>query len=203
MRHFENCVPLLFIIACAVLVGYGGPSSAQYRQRHSPSIQEACPQGRAIRAKKNYPSSMTDCEVLDADTVAENRMLQRAPLANPKTVTPAQAGPPVRVFSTRQVDAIRMTTMSALAGEYCQEIIENGEGGRELIDAGIQYADFNTPEYKRIGRDAKVQLATINSAARCGEIWRVLGPGGSYGRDLVRLRRPSDPPYKRNPLRQD
>lgn len=109
---------------------------------------------------------------------------------------------PVRTFSTRQVEAIRMTEFSALTGEYCQEIIENGGAGRELIDAGIELSDFGSPD-ERIRRDARATLAAMYSAGRCGEIWRVLGPGGSYGRELVRLRRPSDPPYKWNPLREN
>jgi hypothetical protein len=36
--------------------------------------------------------------------------------------------------------------------------------------------------------DVKVQFAAISPAGRCGKIWRVLGPGGSYGHELVRLR---------------
>jgi hypothetical protein len=44
---------------------------------------DECPQGRQIRTQKSYPSTMTDCEVLDADTAAENQKLQRRPAGAP------------------------------------------------------------------------------------------------------------------------
>jgi hypothetical protein len=47
---------------------------------------EDCPQGRRIRVQKAYPLSMSDCEVLDADTAAENQKLRRSPAA---AVSPA------------------------------------------------------------------------------------------------------------------
>jgi hypothetical protein len=40
---------------------------------------EDCPQGRRIRVQKVYPLSMSDCEVLDVDTAAENQKLRRIP----------------------------------------------------------------------------------------------------------------------------
>ena len=64
-----------------------------------------------------------------------------------------------------------------------------------LIDAGIETSDFETPEYQRIKRDARAEVAAINPAGRCGEVWRVFGPRGSFGRQLVRLRRPFDGPF--------
>jgi hypothetical protein len=42
---------------------------------------EDCPQGRQIRAQKSYSNSISDCEVLDADTAIEDRKLQRNPTA--------------------------------------------------------------------------------------------------------------------------
>jgi hypothetical protein len=45
-------------------------------------------------------------------------------------------------------------------------------------------------------RDAKAAVVAILRAGRCGEMWRVFGPGGSYGRQLVRMRRPSDAPFR-------
>jgi hypothetical protein len=41
--------------------------------------QEECPQGRQIRAQKAYPSTMNDCEVLDADTTAQNKRATQRP----------------------------------------------------------------------------------------------------------------------------
>ena len=66
------------------------PVAAQYPQfRHGgpPPIQEECPQGRQIRAQKAYPSTMTDCQVLDEDTRLENQKSRQAAPA------PAPAAP--------------------------------------------------------------------------------------------------------------
>jgi hypothetical protein len=82
------------------------PAAAQSPQYRRPApAQEECPQGRQIRAQKAYPSTMTDCEVLDADTAAENRRLARpapqprapgqAPLAPPPTANQAASGTPM------------------------------------------------------------------------------------------------------------
>jgi hypothetical protein len=60
---------------------------ARRPQRYLPQ-QDECPQGRQIRAQKGYPSTMTDCEVLDADTAAENQKLRRGPGANPTAQQP-------------------------------------------------------------------------------------------------------------------
>jgi hypothetical protein len=62
----------------AALLSAGSPSLAQ-NVRRAPLPQEECPQGRQIRAQKPYPPTMTDCEVLDADTASENQKLQRKP----------------------------------------------------------------------------------------------------------------------------
>ena len=44
-------------------------------------LGEDCPQGRQIRVQKSYPPSMSDCDVLDADTARENQRIQRRPSA--------------------------------------------------------------------------------------------------------------------------
>jgi len=107
-------------------------------------------------------------------------------------LSPANA----RTFSARQIEAIRMTTIAGLAGDYCLEIVGAAyELGGVLIDAGIETSDFGTPEYERIRRDAKAALDSEPNASRCGGLWNLFGPGGSYGRQLVRRRRPDDPPY--------
>jgi hypothetical protein len=104
--------------------------------------------------------------------------------------------PAVRTFSARQIEAIRMTTIAGLAGDYCLEIVGADYAlGQELINAGIEVSDFGTPEYERIRRDAKAALDSEPNASRCGGLWNLFGPGGSYGRELVRRRRPNDPPY--------
>lgn len=102
---------------------------------------------------------------------------------------------PARTFSARQIEAIKMTTIAGVAGDYCLEIVGASSVGKELIDVGIELSDFGSPEYERIRRDAKAILDNEPDASRCGTIWNVLGPGGSYGHELVRRRRPYDPPY--------
>jgi hypothetical protein len=65
--------------------------SPQYRRGGPPPTLEECPQGRQIRAQKAYPSMMTDCEVLDADTAAQNNQLRQravAPAAQPMRNAP-------------------------------------------------------------------------------------------------------------------
>ena len=117
--------------------------------------------------------------------------------------SPSQPAPPplpsqttqARTFSARQIEAIKMTTIAGVAGDYCLEIVGSANAGKELIDVGIELSDFGSPEYERIRRDAKATLDNEPNASRCGTIWNVLGPGGSYGRELVRRRRPDDPPY--------
>jgi len=80
--------------------------SPQYRQQAQP--QEECPQGRQIRARKAYPASMTDCEVLDADTAAENQKLQRKP-------NPAIAQQPVRPPAPKPVVPATAATVTPVA----------------------------------------------------------------------------------------
>jgi hypothetical protein len=87
------------------------PAEAQSPEYRRPAQQDQCPQGRQIRAQKVYPSTMTDCEVLDADTAAENQRLQRRPVPSvarqaPKapvgaapTTAPAVPTSPVAVTS--------------------------------------------------------------------------------------------------------
>ena len=102
---------------------------------------------------------------------------------------------PARAFSARQIEAIKMTTIAGMAGDYCLEIVGSASAGKELIDVGIELSDFGSPEYERIKREAKAILDNEPNASRCGTIWNVLGRDGSYGRELVRRRRPDDPPY--------
>jgi hypothetical protein len=178
----------LFITSVSVFV-HQGEAIAQYRSGNAPVMQESCPQGREIRARKHYSSTMTDCEVLDADTMAENQNTQRPILRSP-TVSPAAAmQTSVRAYSTRMINAIRMAAISDKAADYCPDIVQNGEAGQDLFEAGFQISDLENPEYQRIRQDAKNQLGAIDSSVRCTEIWRLLGPRGSYGRQLVTLKK--------------
>jgi hypothetical protein len=65
----------VFFVFLIFSLAPGAAQSPQYRRLAPP--QEECPQGRQIRTQKGYPSTMTDCEVLDADTAAENQKLPR------------------------------------------------------------------------------------------------------------------------------
>jgi Superinfection immunity protein len=80
-------------------------ANAQYQNRRSqpPPDQEECPQGRQIRAHKAYPSTMTDCQVLDADTAAANSHLHQR-TASP----PAATAPPSVSRSLSQVQIGRL-----------------------------------------------------------------------------------------------
>jgi hypothetical protein len=78
----------------AAIVMAGSPSFAQSVGR-ARSPQEECPQGRQIRAQKSYPSTMTDCQILYADTAAENQRLRRGPATNPTAQQPIVPAPAV------------------------------------------------------------------------------------------------------------
>jgi hypothetical protein len=95
-------ITALMLIACTVMAG--APSFAQDGRRARYPAREECPQGRQIRAQRAYPSTMTDCQVLDADTAAENQKLRRRPgavlvaqqpakLPAPKPATPVAVAP--------------------------------------------------------------------------------------------------------------
>jgi hypothetical protein len=85
------------------------PAEAQYSQyRHPTVVQEECPQGRQIRAQKPYPASMTDCQVLDADTAAQNSQFrQRAAASAPSSPPATQPGPPApRSLNQEQISRL-------------------------------------------------------------------------------------------------
>lgn len=72
------------VFALAIfIVTIASAQGQYYQQRRAYPVAEECPQGRQIRAQKPYPSTMTDCEVLDADTAAENQKLRRKPSPPP------------------------------------------------------------------------------------------------------------------------
>jgi hypothetical protein len=77
----------------AAIVMAGSPSFAQ-SVRRAPFPQEECPQGRQLRAQRAFPSTMTDCEVLDADTAAKNQRLRHG-TTNPADQQPVVSQPAV------------------------------------------------------------------------------------------------------------
>jgi hypothetical protein len=90
-----RCTARLFFVLLIFSLAPAAAQSPRY-QRAMPA-QEECPQGRQIRAQKPYPASMTDCQVLDADTAAQNSQLRQraivqAPPSQPVT-QPASPAP--------------------------------------------------------------------------------------------------------------
>jgi hypothetical protein len=92
------------------------PAGAQYAPDYRRGVQssEECPQGRQLRAQKGYPSTMTDCEVLDADTQSENQRLynlrsqrrsQPPTPANPSAPAPTAATEPPKIdYAKKRID---------------------------------------------------------------------------------------------------
>lgn len=71
--------PVKWLLSTVLVILMANSSSAQTRR----PVQEECPQGRDIRATKRYPATMSDCEVLDAETAKDNKARPLAPTANP------------------------------------------------------------------------------------------------------------------------
>jgi hypothetical protein len=94
--RYASVIFILLIVSIA-------PATAQYpqyRRGGPPPVQEECPQARQIRAQKAYPPTMTDCEVLDADTAAQNNQLRQRAVAPPVA---QQITSPPRSFSQEQI----------------------------------------------------------------------------------------------------
>jgi hypothetical protein len=203
----------LLLATAAVIALASGAARAQQMPRPEQQwtdyckefSEEACARIRNVVEAKVTPSY---CKLGFAvvPTALSNEQLRICYVMPPlrTAAAPAQSQPrplpsqttPVRTFSARQIEAIRMTTIAGLARDYCLEIVGVDYAlGQELINAGIEVSDFGTPEYERIRRDAKDALDSEPNASRCGGLWNLFGPGGSYGRELVRRRRPNDPPY--------
>lgn len=121
-------------ISLFVFFIFSMPATAQYHYRRfgapmaiAPQYQAApaqddCPQGREIRAQKSYPTSMTDCQVLDADTAAQNNQIrQRRVVESSPPVAPAmQPAPPApRTLNQEQIRRLldQHNEASAVPGE--------------------------------------------------------------------------------------
>lgn len=103
MRWLAGAIFVLFVFELT-------QASAQYPQYRRPGQpQEECPQGRQIRAQKAYPATMTDCEVLDADTAAENQK-QRGGTARAPQPPPPQtpAAPKIDLVKQRVEGDLKM-----------------------------------------------------------------------------------------------
>jgi hypothetical protein len=79
-----------------------------------------------------------------------------------------------------------------MANKHCPELETIDLAlGDDLIAAGIDLPDFDAPDFKRVRRDAEVQLHSQfdrNPAAFCAGLWKTFGAGGSYGRQMVKRR---------------
>jgi hypothetical protein len=194
----------LLLATVAVITLASGPTRAQQVPRTEPQwtdyckdfSEEACARMRRVVEAKVTPGYCKPGASLSNEQLRICHVMPPLKAA----ATPAPQSPSgqttAHIFSARQIEVIRMTTIGGLAGDYCLDIVGAAyELGQELIKAGIELSDFGSPEYERIRHDAMATLDNEPNASRCGTIWNVLGPGGSYGRELVRRRRPDDPPY--------
>jgi TPR repeat protein len=83
-----------FLVGLFIFFAFSSLGAFAQNGRRAPDpIQDECPQGRQIRQQKAYPSTMSDCEVLDADTSAENQKLQRGPVAGTAPRAPLATTP--------------------------------------------------------------------------------------------------------------
>jgi Superinfection immunity protein len=128
------------------------PAKAQSPQYRRPApAPEECPQGRQIRAQKSYPTAMTDCEVLDADTTTENQKLQR-PQASPATRQLPKA-PLALVAAPAQSRAmnypeVAMSSCTALLSAF---------GTPAFGDMGLAIIDFVNTRTDQLGSGANVE----------------------------------------------
>jgi hypothetical protein len=112
-------------------------------------LGEDCPQGRQIRTQKSYPSSMSDCEVLDADTAIENRKLPRTPTA--------AAPPPNRAPSTNRIEVTKTQAVlydedpNSRGQQYIGSVVWRTEQVKANVgqtkDTAVR-ADIDIPERK-------------------------------------------------------
>jgi hypothetical protein len=96
------------LLIASAMVALTSPAFSQGYNAAPRAGQDECPQGRALRAKKTFPPAMTDCEVLDADTSAENRKLQRRvapPAVTARPTAPPAATPPAPIIAATPVPA--------------------------------------------------------------------------------------------------
>jgi hypothetical protein len=130
-----------FAAGMLAVVVAASPSFAQDRRYGPYPEQEECPQGREIRAKKFYPTTMTDCQVLDADTAAENRKLKQRPVAAPAT-PPA---PAVKQEDHRQFtasEASDLETQSLIQKEIVlNDACRGGSGDEEATQKSCAERD--------------------------------------------------------------
>ena len=116
MRRIAGVLFIFLIFSLA-------PVAAQYPQyRHGgpPPAPEECPQGQEIRAKKFYPTTMTDCQVLDEDTRIENQKKRQAvpAPAAPKReiVQPSPPSPGLAEYKRTMMPIIRAMNYAVWVG---------------------------------------------------------------------------------------
>jgi hypothetical protein len=147
MRRISGVLFVFLIFSLAPVAA----QSPQYRHGGPPPAQDECPQGREIRAKKFYPTTMTDCQVLDADTAAENQRLYRDRTGNPVSQQPivpaAPAAPSVKLDGSREplVNSDCERTMKSHGflsraqfqcgfDDYSADMMEKAKGCAQQID---------------------------------------------------------------------
>jgi hypothetical protein len=114
-------------------------AQSQYRQ---PAYEE-CPQGRIIRQKQNfYPSTMTDCQVLDADTAVENDKIRKKaglPRQSPHPpVIPQNVAAPVPVKPAPDPEPLHVDYENRTIGNWLVSAKQDrfGDGGEFIALTG-------------------------------------------------------------------
>jgi hypothetical protein len=80
----------VIVLTIGLILAFASASHAQGTRKHAPANEE-CPEGRQLRSQKAYPSSMTDCEILDADIAATNQRIRRSGAPGTPGLPPPQA----------------------------------------------------------------------------------------------------------------
>jgi hypothetical protein len=108
--------------------------------------EEECPQGGEIRAKGNFPATMSDCQVLDADTNARNRRLRQQVQPKPPAVAPVAVPPkPAAVAEPARAEPALADYEGRIIGRWMvsAKLDRFGDGGTFVaaaVDQGIVLA---------------------------------------------------------------
>lgn len=95
-------------------------------------------------------------------------------------------------YSLKQSNAIASVAQANVAGGNCpgQEAIDTAMAD-ELREAGFVADPYKSTEFEKVWRANAVELYGLlhrSSAELCVALWQRLGPGGSYGRQMLKMR---------------
>jgi hypothetical protein len=126
-----RCITGVFFVFLIFSLAPAAAQSPQYR-RPMPAREE-CPQGRQIREQQGfYPSTMTDCQLLDADTAVENQKLKRKllpksgePVPAPAALAIPVAAPQAATIPGRSTENFPVAAAAPLRADYEQRVVGN------------------------------------------------------------------------------